>query len=340
MRWQHFVGISKRGMMDRSQETQTTLLDFEPSTEIFFDDVVRGLFGRPKSLPCKYFYDQRGSELFDEICELDEYYLTRTELEIMARFADEMARQIGHDAMLVEYGSGSSVKTRILLDHLPHLAAYVPVDISREHLESTARELVCLYPQLEVLPVCADFTGDFKLPQLDHGSKRCIAYFPGSTIGNFSPEAARNLLSRIAQRCGRRGGLILGIDLQKDVRIMEAAYDDEAGVTAEFNLNLLHRINRELNADFVVDQFEHVAKYNERRGRVEMFLVSQRDQVVTVGVVPIEFSDGEMVCTEYSHKYTIEGIAHIARTAGFSLQQSWMDDDQYFAVLHLSLLDS
>ena len=222
----------------------TALLDLKPQAAVFLDDVVEGLSQSPKCLPCKYFYDERGSQLFDRICELDEYYLTRTELAIMRQFASEMAEQIGPGVMLVEYGSGSSIKTRLLLDHLPDPVAYVPVDISREHLQAVADQLSRAYPHIEMLPVCADFTEHFDLPVPKRRPTHVAVYFPGSTIGNLQPEDACQLLDRIARLCGVGGGLLIGVDLQKEISVIEDAYNDEAGVTAEFNLNLLKHINQ------------------------------------------------------------------------------------------------
>lgn len=318
-----------------SVSTETTLLNYEPATETFLGEVLEGLKARPRHLPCKYFYDERGSRLFDEICELDEYYLTRTELAIMRQHAAEMAQQIGPGVMLVEYGSGSSVKTRLLLDHLPDPAAYVPVDISREHLHRTADRLSRAYRRIEVLPVCADFTEPFRLPVSRRPATHAAVYFPGSTIGNFRPSTARNILARISQLCGKGGGLLIGVDLQKDTPTLEAAYNDAQGVTAEFNLNLLRRINRELDADFDVDQFEHQAVYNDRLGRVEISLVSQCDQTVEIAGDEFQLADGELICTEYSHKYTIDSFANLASEVGLSLRRHWTDDQQRFGVLHL-----
>jgi dimethylhistidine N-methyltransferase len=306
----------------------------------FLRDVIAGLRKRPKSLSCKYFYDQPGSELFDRICQLDEYYLTRTELALMEQFAPEMGAQIGPGAMLVEYGSGSSVKTRYLLDNLPDLIAYVPVDISGDHLQQTARELACDYPRIEVLPVCADFTHDFALPHSLRATTHSAVYFPGSTIGNFLPGPATGLLRRITRMCGTGGGLLIGIDLKKDAATIEAAYNDRLGVTAEFNLNMLRRINRELGADFDLDQFFHRARYNDKLGRVEMSLVSRRAQSVTFGGETIEIDPGESICTEYSHKYTVEEFAVIAAAAGLTLRKEWTDNNRQFAVLHFAVLES
>jgi dimethylhistidine N-methyltransferase len=305
---------------------------------LFLRDVIAGLRTRPKCLPCKYFYDQRGSELFDRICQLDEYYLTRSELALMEKFAPEMGAQIGPGAMLVEYGSGSSVKTRYLLDALPDAVAYVPVDISGEHLQRTSRELARDYPRVEILPVCADFTQDFALPRSRRTATHSAVYFPGSTIGNFLPARAADLLRRIARMCGTGGGLLIGIDLKKDAATIEAAYNDRLGVTAEFNLNLLRRINRELGADFELNQFFHRARYNSALGRVEIFLVSRRAQEVTCGGETMKFAPGETICTEYSHKYTVDEFAEVAAAAALTLRSEWTDKNQQFAVLHFAVL--
>jgi dimethylhistidine N-methyltransferase len=324
----------------RTQLLESALLDLEPSSESFLDEVLLGLQQSPKSLPCKYFYDKRGSQLFDQICDLDEYYLTRTELEIMEAYADQMAAQIGPGVMLVEYGSGSSVKTRILLEHLREVAAYVPVDISRKHLQYTCRNLARCYPTLDVLPVCADFTTNFDLPIPQDEPTHCAVYFPGSTIGNFGRDEAEELLSRIAPLCGAGGGLLIGIDLQKDRRTLEAAYNDSRGITAEFNLNLLRRINRELSADFRLEKFRHVATYNAKQNRIEIFLQSVCDQIVAVAGKSFHFAANELIGTEYSHKYTVDGFSRTAGKAGLTLRKQWTDDEQRFAVLHFAIVDS
>jgi dimethylhistidine N-methyltransferase len=316
----------------------TVLLNLQPNLAQFRADVLAGLHALPKTLPCKYFYDERGSQLFDEICQLDEYYLTRTEDEIIKRCAQEMADQIGPGVMLVEYGSGSSTKTRALLDRLDDPVAYVPVDISREHLHKTATHLSRIYPRIEMLPVCADFTKPFRLPASRREPTHSAVFFPGSTIGNFQPHEARAMLVQLAAMCGTGGGLLIGIDLQKDARTIEAAYNDSRGVTADFNLNVLRRINRELGGDFNLRQFAHRAIYNNVAGRVEMQLVSTRPQCVTISQHHFEFGAGEAIITEYSHKYTIEGFAALAAQAGLTLRRTWTDDRQQFAVLHFALL--
>lgn len=301
----------------------------------FLADVLTGLHECPKQTPSKYFYDKRGSELFDRICELEEYYPTRCELDIMEEHAPQMGAAIGSGAMLVEFGSGSSVKTRYLLDALPEPAAYVPVDISGEHLRQAASEIAEDYPNIEVLPVCADFTNDFALPVARQTPTHVAVYFPGSTIGNFTPQRAAELLRRIALMCGGGGGLLIGIDLKKDIKTIEAAYNDRDGVTAQFNLNLLRRMNRELGADFDLEQFSHRATYNPQKGRVETHLVSRCAQVVMIGNKKIEFAHGETIATEHSHKYTVAEFAGFAAAAGLSLRRAWTDRDEYFAVLHL-----
>ncbi len=305
------------------------------SRRIFLNDVQTGLRAAEKYLPCKYFYDKRGSELFDRICLLEEYYPTRVELAIMERGAAEMGEQIGPGVRLVEYGSGSSVKTRYLLDALPGAVAYVPVDISGQHLEQTAAELAADYPRIEVLPVCADFTQEFSLPQPIRAASHTAVYFPGSTIGNFLPARATELLRNITKLCEKGGGLLIGIDLKKDAAKIEAAYNDPQGVTAAFNLNLLRRINRELGGDFDLVQFRHRATYNARLGRVEIDLVSRRAQTVKIAGESYKLGVDEAIRTEYSHKYTVEEFAALAAPAGLMLHHQWTDEGHNFAVLHL-----
>jgi dimethylhistidine N-methyltransferase len=310
-------------------------LEHAPETLDFRRQVLRGLRRTPKELPCKFFYDERGSRLFDAICDLEEYYLTRTELAIMRRHAADMADRLGPDCLLVEYGSGSSVKTRLLLDRLRRPAGYVPVDISREHLLRSASALAASYPGLQVLPVCADFTADFTLPHPARPPARRVAYFPGSTIGNFRPTAAVKLLQRMAAQVGPGGGLLIGYDLRKSRTVLEPAYDDRAGVTRDFNLNLLARINRELGGDFDLARFRHRAFYNGRFGRVEMHLVSDREQTVHVGGVEFHFAEGESVRTECSYKYTAAGFGRLAARAGFRAAVAWTDERHWFCVQYL-----
>lgn len=313
--------------------TDLDLVDHEPATEQFRSDVLEALSRSPlRELPTQYLYDARGSQLFDQICELPEYYPTRTELGIMERDAAAMAEAIGPDALVIEYGSGSSIKTRRLLGALTDPAGCVLVDISREHLLASAEELAKRFSNVQVLPVCADFTTAFEIPKTDREAKRRVVYFPGSTIGNFVPDQASRLLAQMAQQVGPGGGLLIGTDLRKDPAILKAAYNDAQGVTAAFNLNLLHRINRELGADFNVDAFEHTATYDEELGRIEMLLVSTREQQVRVAGRRFRFDREEAIHTEFSHKYSIEGFARLASKAGFVPQQVWTDPKQLFAV--------
>lgn len=308
------------------------LLDFHPETDSLREEVLAGLQDTPKHLPSKFFYDERGSQLFDAICALDEYYLTRTEQAIMETHIGAMVEALGARVRLVEYGSGSSLKTRILLDHLSDLAAYVPIDISREHLLQAAEAIASTYPELPVLPVCADYTAEYRLPAPDGPVSRTVVYYPGSTIGNFTPEEAQRFLEHIAQQVGPAGGLLIGVDLQKDEALLHAAYNDSQGVTAAFNKNVLHRINRELEADFNLDRFRHEAVYDAEAGRVEMHLVSTVAQRVQVDGVEIPFEAGERITTEYSYKYTMDGFAALAADAGWSVERVWTDDERLFSV--------
>jgi len=311
------------------------LIDLEPRTDTFQDEVLAGLRSDLKTLPSKFFYDTRGSELFDAICNLEEYYLTRTELAIMQDHVVEMADRLGPGCLVVEYGSGSSLKTRILLAHMNAPAGYVPIDISREHLLASAADLQREFPSLEVLPVCADYTDVIELPSPRQSVRRIAVYFPGSTIGNFGPSDAVQFLRRMAAVCGRDGALLIGVDLEKSPDVLRAAYNDAKGITAAFNKNLLRRMNRELGANFRLSAFEHDAVFNEPEGRIEMYLVSTADQDVTIGGETIQFRRGERICTEYSQKYALEEFSALAESAGFRVEQVWTDSQKYFSVQYL-----
>lgn len=316
--------------------SNTTLLDLSPAVATFRADVLRGLRRPHKRLPCKYFYDERGSRLFDAICKLPEYYPTRTELGILRQSAKAMARCIGPKVALIEFGSGSSVKTRLVLDALDHPAAYLPVDISREHLAASAARLAAAYPDLNVKPVCADFTRRVHLPpNLPKGVRR-VVYFPGSTIGNLGPPAAHRLLCGMVRLVGKSGGVLIGFDLKKDPRVLERAYDDAAGVTADFNRNILERINRELDGSFDLSSFRHHALYNPKLGRMEMHLVSDRQQVVRIGGESIEFADGEGIHTENSYKFSITQFRADAEQAGLHARREWTDEHNWFCVMYLT----
>jgi dimethylhistidine N-methyltransferase len=309
--------------------------DLAPAAR-FRADVLAGLRRTHKRLPCKYFYDDVGSQLFDRICELPEYYPTRTELAILHADAPAMACRLGPDCLIIEYGSGSSTKTRLLLDALDRPAGYLPVDISREHLERSAAALAAEFLGLAVLPVCADFTRHIELPPGVPAASKRVVYFPGSTIGNFAPPAARRLLAGMARLVGRDGGVLVGVDLKKDPKVIEAAYDDAAGVTAAFNRNLLARINRELGGDFRLDEFLHHALYNPTRGRIEMHLISRRRHTVRIGGECIAFDEGEAILTECSYKYTVRGFQALAASAGLRARQVWTDKRRWFSVQYLT----
>jgi dimethylhistidine N-methyltransferase len=314
-----------------------SLHDFAPDVSQFRDEVWAGLSHPQKTLPCKYFYDERGSALFEAICEVPEYYPTRTELSIMEAHAPAMASLLGARCLLVEYGSGSSRKTRLLLDRLRDAAGYVPIDISREALSESARALVAAYPALEVLPVCADYTESFELPTPRALPERRGVYFPGSTIGNFTPPQAQRFLARMARVAGPSGALLIGIDLAKDRATLERAYDDAAGVTAAFNQNLLVRINRELDGSFDVTRFRHHAHYNETAGRIEMHLVSSVAQTVRVAGRLFWFAAGETIHTENSYKYDVAHFAALAAGVGLAVREVWTDAHQRFSVQYLTL---
>ncbi len=303
----------------------------------FRHDVWHGLALPRKDLPCKYLYDDRGSALFDEICELDEYYLTRTELAILDGHVEEMADAIGPDCELIELGSGSGLKTRLLLEHLREPRAYMPVDISAEPLTRSAADLARRFPSLEIIPICDDFTGEFELPETGPDPARRVVYFPGSTIGNFRPSAALRLLRSIARLVGAGGGLLIGFDLDKDESIVWPAYNDRRGVSAAFNLNLLARINRELDGDFDLDAFRHRADYSREQERVELSLVSLPGNRVRVAGRSYSFAAGEPIHTEDSYKYTREHFARLTGRAGFSLEREWIDDKAYFCVQFLTV---
>jgi L-histidine N-alpha-methyltransferase len=295
-------------------------------------DVLEGLKKEPKELSSVWFYDELGSFLFDNICELPEYYITRTELQIMHGHALEMAHVIGPEAALIEFGSGTSLKTRLLLDQLENPVAYVPVDISREHLFTTAGALAKDYSDLHIVPVCADFTQPFELPNFIRAAQRRVVYFPGSTIGNFDRTQARALLVRMRELVGKHGAVLIGIDLRKDPQILERAYADAAGVTAEFNINALRHLNRELGANFDLEAFDHLAVWVEDDSRIEMHLVSKRDQVVQIGSEKVRFERGEHLRTEYCHKYTLDSFNELAATAGLAVKRVWTDPNQMFSV--------
>ena len=302
------------------------------TTPTELDEIIDGLLLPEKTISPKYFYDECGSQLFDQITHLPEYYPTETELGIMQDNMDEIVALVGEHASLIEFGSGSSRKTRILLENLNQLAAYVPVDISEGHLLESSDKIRQEFPGLEVLPVVADFTRTFALPNPAFMPLRNIVYFPGSTIGNFEHDATHELLKVMYQEAGENGALLIGVDLQKDPAIIERAYNDGAGITEEFNLNMLRHLNEVFGFDFDLSTFSHSAHYDEAQGRIEMRLISSCDQIVTAGDAEILIGNGESILTEYSHKYTLDGFADAASLAGFEIMNVWTDADALFSV--------
>jgi dimethylhistidine N-methyltransferase len=299
--------------------------------EEFRSAALAGLSRQPRAIPARFLYDARGSALFDEICELPEYYLTRTETQILAERAQDIARIAGPGCALVEFGSGSSVKSRLLLDAMSDLAVYAPIDISRQHLDQSAARLRRDYPHLRVEPVCGDYMSLRSLPKVARDTRR-LGFFPGSTIGNLEPQEATAFLRRARRLLGDGGALILGVDLRKDERQLHDAYNDSAGVTAAFTLNLLRRMNRELEATFDLSRFAHEAFYNSGEGRIEIYFRSLADQSVRVGGRSFGFRKGERVHTEYSYKYDLAGIEHLAQSGGLRVGEVWTDEDRRFAV--------
>lgn len=297
----------------------------------FLDAVLKGLSLPQKTIPSRFFYDKRGSELFEDITRLTAYYPTRSELEIFDIRGEEIAALLPDVEALVEFGSGSSRKIRAVLKALPHLRLYAPIDISPEMLAAEAKALSADFPDLKVVPIHADFMSPVQLPAEIRGTKR-LAFFPGSTIGNLEPHEAFQFLQRVREAVGPLGHLLIGVDRKKDEATLVRAYDDPEGVTAAFNLNLLERANRELGADFVLDRFAHEARYNADHGRIEMHLKSLAGQRVTIGDRHFDFSSGETVHTENSYKYTPDEFHLLARAARFEPVRSWTDSGSRFGV--------
>ena len=312
--------------------------DLSPDLGDFRRELIAGLSARHKSIPCRFLYDARGSALFDRICKLPEYYPTRTEFGILRQIAPEVAERVGPGAQMIELGGFNSLKARILLDALDQPAAYIPIDISRDHLLASAEAIHAEKPGLSVLAVCADYTQPFDLPHAPGGGMR-LGFFPGSTIGNLQPDEAIGFLAAWVNKLGPGAAMIVGVDLRKSPAILEPAYDDALGVTADFSRNLLARANRELGADFEIGAFAHRARYDIPSGRIVINLESLQDQTVTVpsddGPVEIPFAQGERIHTEDSYKYSVEGFRALARAAGFRPTAVWTDKDQLFSIHYL-----
>ncbi|TFG76534.1 MAG: L-histidine N(alpha)-methyltransferase [Thermodesulfobacteriales bacterium] len=312
------------------------LKKFEPEIENLLEEILEGLNKPQKELPSKLFYDKKGSSLFDEICDLDEYYLTRTETSIMIENIEDICSILGNNSLLIELGSGSSKKTRLLLSGLQSPAGYAPIDISEEHLISSVNILAHDYPNLKILPVSADYTQPFSLPKFDFIYSKKVVYYPGSTIGNFEPDYASQFLNSIGHRLGKRTGLLIGLDLKKDKKILEDAYNDNKGITAEFNLNVLVRLNSELDTDFNIEEWKHCAFYNSKEGRIEMHLESLSNQDVQVNGDIVTFRKEETILTEYSYKYSIDDFKNLI-SESYNLEKVWTDEDSKFGILYFTV---
>jgi dimethylhistidine N-methyltransferase len=313
-----------------------TFHDLSPRPADFRNDVLRGLADSPKQLPPKYFYDDVGSALFDAICALPEYYPTRVETGLIQTHADAIAAAVGERSALIEFGSGVSRKSRLLIA-AARPAVYVPIDIARETLRLAAEGLHQAFSELPVVAVCADYSQPFELPDLTpYQPRRRVVFFPGSTIGNFDPPQALAFLVNARILAGSGGALVIGVDLRKDKAVLEAAYDDPQGVTAAFNMNVLARINRELGADFDLRAFRHRAWYSDELGRIEMHLESCRDQEVQIGAARIAFTRGETIHTENSYKYSVPEFQALAASAGFSAAACWVDERNLFSIHYMT----
>jgi dimethylhistidine N-methyltransferase len=320
-----------------SVEKNVKLYNFHPPEDDFRAEVIQGLSKSHKTISPKFLYDKKGAELFDAICTLDEYYITRTERAILQTYAQEIAKLIG-DGVLVEFGSGSSQKVRIILDATPQLRTYIALDISHQHLYESCTNLVEDYPQLEAIAICADYTQPLQLPDIPSlHNKYKVGFFPGSSIGNLEPKASLKFLRNTVNLLQCNGSFIVGVDLKKSKDILEPAYDDSEGVSAAFALNLLTRINRELGADFDHTNFTYQAIYNPI-GRIEMSLVSLREQVVHIDDTKIKFEKGEKLYTEHSYKYTINEFQALAARAGFKGECVWTDPEELFSLHYLKVI--
>ena len=327
---------------ERDPRNPPAVRDGAPDPGDFRRDVLRGLSSPIRSLPCKYLYDRTGAELFERITRLDEYYLTRVEWSILCEHVDEMAARLGPRCMVVEFGSGAAVKTALLLERLEDPVAYVPIDVARDQLEAVAAQLAERFPGLEILPVHGDYTRTLTLPRPRREPRRTVVFFPGSTIGNFEPDAAAAFLARAAKLCGPGGALLVGVDRVKDRDTLERAYDDPEGVTAAFDRNILVRMRRELGVEVDPDAFEHRAVYDEGANRIEMHLVSRRPQVIHVPVPgepdrAFHFEEGDVIVTEHSYKYTVPGFSTLAEAAGLRIGEVWSDPEDRFSVYNLEV---
>jgi dimethylhistidine N-methyltransferase len=307
-----------------------------PPDNLLLQVVQRGLRSQPKRLPSWLFYDEQGSALFEQICEQPEYYLTRAEIALLGAHSGEIAEVLGPDVRLVEYGSGHAIKTRLLLEHLITPVAWVPIELSSEPLRLSMQRMEQHFPDLPIQPLTVDFTRPLRLPVPPRAPRRTVLYFPGSTIGNFEEREAAQLLRKMRSEMGDNGGILVGVDLKKDKATIEAAYNDRAGVTAAFTLNLLSRLNRELGCNFELGAFSHRAHYNAMAGRIETHILSNREQRVRVGRLQVLFREDEAMLVEYSCKYSLDDFATLAATAGLTVQHAWLDPEGKFSLQYLT----
>ena len=299
------------------------------------EEILRGMRKTQKELPTRYFYDSIGSALFEQICDLEEYYLTRVETSILIENIDDIVRWIKPKPVIIEPGSGSSTKTRIILNHIPEISAYLPVDISFELLHQSSEELRRDYPDLKVIPITADFTKGFTLPKIVNSRTNKLVFFPGSTIGNFYPHEVPAFLRQIGQIVGPGGGLLIGVDMAKSQQVLHHAYNDAKGITAAFNLNLLNNVNTAIGSDFNPDQFRHHAFFNSEESRIEMHLISTLDQKVQIGGQTFSIKKEESILTEVSYKYKLDSFISLTEKAGFELRKVWLDQQKYFSLQYL-----
>jgi dimethylhistidine N-methyltransferase len=329
------MGLFPRLEMFVSRHERFTLYEFDNSSLTIRQDVLAGMHGRPKEIPGKYLFDERGSQLFDLLTRQESYYLSRVEARILHEKATELAYMCAPGCMLVEIGNANSLSTHILLDRLSRASAYVPVAMSRDSLLSAARLLAPAYPRIEVLPVCADFTQSLKLPLFRQPGAPKLVFLSGSTIGNFAPAQAKMFLQRAGLLCGDDGGLLIGTDLRKSREMLEPAYDDPDGIAASLNLNVLNRINRECQADFIPEKFQHFVGLNDQHSRIELKLISQEKQTVRISNMAVNFERGEWINTMYAYKYDVDQFSKLAEDAGLSVTRLWVDPEQQYAVFYL-----
>jgi dimethylhistidine N-methyltransferase len=313
------------------------LHDLHPKLENFRDEVLLGLTKSPKSLPCKFFYDSKGSQLFNQICDLEEYYPTRTELAILQSCKQDIRTLVGKNSLIIEYGSGGSQKIRLLLNILDNPLAYLPIDISKDYLFADAQELSRDFPDLEIIALCADYTKSLILPPIDLKFAKKIVFFPGSTIGNLDYDDAKQLLVNTTKILDYDDALLIGVDLKKDPSILNSAYNDKKGITAQFNLNLLTRINESLQANFNLANFAHYAFYNQQKGRIEMHIISLVKQSIFIDDLEFRLEKDELIHTENSYKYHIQEFQLLAEESGFTPTKVWTDTSNLFSVHYLSL---